>query len=290
MQRFLSSTTAALMLAGWTSAAMAQSVCDGEVLFQCATDNADFREQITVCAQERSYSLTRHALSSGEMYYDTPLIADADTTWFRWSEGDQAQVEIGFWSTDLAEPVTLHVDLPWDDVNETVADTGAYDMWLQSPHWRARVDQTLCASGTVYAAPEGLWPPQNARGPIGTFFSQDEIIPRVDTVGVARVSDTVGVARVTDTVGVARVTDTETSPEGVPVYSSARPSAATPIWWMLQPGETVDIIDRENDFIAVAIPTNGLSGCVLRPEDLGKPYTGPCATGWVDGVYLQKIQ
>lgn len=272
MQRFLSSTTAVLMLAGLTSAAMAQSVCDGEVLFQCATDNADFREQITVCAQDQSYSLTRHALSSGEMYYDTPLIADADTTWFRWSEGDQAQVEIGFWSTDLAEPVTLHVDLPWDDVNETVADTGAYDMWLQSPHWRARVDQTLCASGTVYAAPEGLWSAQYARGPIGAFFSQDEIIPRADTVGVARVSEK------------------ETSPEGVPVYSSARPAAATPIWWMLQPGETVDIIDRENDFIAVAIPTNGLTGCFLRPEDLGKPYTGPCATGWVDGVYLQKIQ
>lgn len=80
------------------------------------------------------------------------------------------------------------------------------------------------------------------------------------------------------------MSDTEVTPEGLPVYSSARPAAATPIWWMLQPGETVDIIDRADDFVAVAIPTNGLTDCFLRPEDLGKPYTGPCATGWVDSA------
>ncbi|WP_278923864.1 hypothetical protein [Pseudophaeobacter profundi] len=266
------SIAAVFAVACWTSEATAQSVCGGEVLFQCVTDSADFREQITVCAQDRSYVLTRHALSSGDMHYDTPLTAEANTTWFRWSEGDQVQVEIGFWSTDLAEPVTLHVGLPWDDMNETVADTGDHNMWLQSPHWRARVDQTLCASGTVYADPEALWSAQHARGPIGAFFSQNEIIPRIDTVGMARVSDT------------------EVTPEGLPVYSSARPAAATPIWWMLQPGETVDIIDRADDFVAVAIPTNGLTDCFLRPEDLGKPYTGPCATGWVDSAHLQRTQ
>lgn len=270
--RFAFSATAALALSTWGGTAAAQSVCGGDVVFQCATDNADFREQITVCAQDQRYALTRHALSSGEMYYDTPLIADANTTWFRWIEDDQAQVEIGFWSVDLAEPVTLHVDLPWDDMNETVADTGNFNMWLQSPHWRASVDQTLCASDTVYAAPEGLWQAQRARGPIGTFFSHDDVIPRVDTVGVAR------------------VTDGDASPEGVPVYASSRPSAATPVWWMLQHGEIIDILDRAGDFIAVAIPTNGLTGCFLRPEDLGKPYTGPCATGWVDRAHLQHIQ
>ncbi len=59
---------------------------------------------------------------------------------------------------------------------------------------------------------------------------------------------------------------------------------------MLQPGETVDIIGRVDDFVAVALPTNGLAGCLLHPEDLGKPYTGPCATGWVDGAHLQRTQ
>lgn len=272
MRRFVFSATAALTLAAWDSAVMAQSVCVGEVVFQCATDNADFREQITVCAQDQHYALTRHALSSGEMYYDTPLIADASTTWFRWSEDDQAQVEIGFWSTDLAEPVILHANLPWDDMNETVADTGEVNMWLQSPHWRSSVDQILCSSDTIYAAPEGLWQAQSARGPIGTFFSQDDITPSIDTVGMAR------------------VLGGNATPEGVPVYASARPSAATPIWWMLQSGETIDIIDRADDFIAVAVPTNGLTGCFLRPEDLGKPYTGPCATGWVDRAHIQKVQ
>ncbi len=272
MHRFLSGATATLALSAWGGVATAQSVCGGDVVFQCATDNVDFREQFTVCAQDQHYALTRHALASGEMYYDTPLIADANTTWFRWAEGNQVQLEIGFWSVDLAEPVTLHVDLPWDDMNETVSETGDFNMWLQSPHWRASVDQTLCASDTVYAAPEGLWQAQRARGPIGVFFSHDDIIPRADTVGVAR------------------VTDGDASPEGVPVYASSRPSAATPIWWMLQHGETIDIIDRAGDFIAVAIPTNGLTGCFLRPEDLGKPYTGPCATGWVDRAHLQRIQ
>ena len=138
--------------------------------------------------------------------------------------------------------------------------------------WPAHVDQTLCTPETIYADPEALWGAQDTRGPIAAFFSQDEIIPRINTVGVARVADTSG------------------HPEGLPVYAAARPSAATPIWWMLQPGDTVDIIDRENDFVAVAIPTLGLAGCFLRPEALGQPYNGPCATGWVDGAYLQQIQ
>ncbi|WP_046210413.1 hypothetical protein [Phaeobacter italicus] len=263
---------AMLMAAGWSSAATAQSVCGGEVLFQCATDNADFREQITVCAKKHSYVLTRHALASGDTYYDTPLIADADTTWFRWSEDDQLRLELGFWSTDFAEPVTLHVALPWDDMEETVADTGARDMWLQSPHWRAHIDQTLCTPETIYADPEALWSVQDTRGPIAAFFSQDEIIPRMDTVGVARVADT------------------SAHPEGLPVYATARSSAATPIWWMLQPGDTIDIIDQNHGFLAVAIPTNGMSDCLLRPEALGQPYTGPCATGWVDAAHLEQIQ
>lgn len=98
------SAVAILMVTGWSGTANAQSVCGGEVLFQCATDDANSREQITVCAKDQSYILTRHTLASGEMYYDTPLIADANTTWFSWSEDDQVRLEIGFWSTDLAEP------------------------------------------------------------------------------------------------------------------------------------------------------------------------------------------
>lgn len=253
-------------------AVSAQSVCGGEVVLQCATDSADNREQITVCAHEQSYVLTRHNLASGDMYYDPPLVADAETTWFNWEEGDQALMEIGFWSTDLGEPVVLRVALPWDDVAETVADHGTFDMWLQSPEWQAHVDQTLCASDTVYADPEALWPPQRDRAPIGSFFSQDEITPYASKVGVVRV-----------------LGDTATTP-GVPVYASARPSAATPVWWMLQPGDTVDVLDRRGLFWAVAIPTNGISGCVIRPRQLGKPYHGPCATGWVESSALTRIQ
>ncbi|WP_417250625.1 hypothetical protein [Celeribacter sp.] len=263
---------AAMMATTWTVPVSAQSVCGGEVLFQCATDDPDAREQITVCARGESYILARHVLSSGEMIYDPPLIADANTTWFHWSEEDQAQLEIGFWSTDLGEPVTLYVHMPWDDMNETVAENGASDMWLQSPHWRTQVDQVTCASDTVYAEPERLWPAQAARGPIGAFFSQDDVIPRIDTVGVAQ------------------VTEIAAESEGAPVYASARPSAATPVWWMLQSGDTVDILDRLQNFIAVAIPTNGMKACLIRPEQLGMPYSGPCATGWVDAAFLDPIQ
>lgn len=133
LPRTLSAAVMMMTATGWSGTANAQPVCGGEVLFQCATDNADFREQITVCAKDHSYILTRHALASGEMYYDTPLIADANTTWFSWSEDDQLRLEIGFWSTDLAEPVTLHASLPWDDMEETLAATGEYSMWLQAP-------------------------------------------------------------------------------------------------------------------------------------------------------------
>jgi len=259
-------------VAGWSSFAAAEAVCEGEVMFQCATDTSDFREQITVCTSGESYSLTRHTLATGEPYYDTPLIADANTTWFAWEEGDHARMELGFWSTDLGEPITLHVHLPWDDVSETVLEDQPADMWLQSPHWRQQVDQTFCQSDTVYAAPEALWPAQQERGPIAVFFSQDVVTPQAATVGVAR------------------VTGRPEGAEGLPVFASARPGAATPVWWMLQPGEDVDVIARSGDFLAVALPTNGISGCMIRPEHLGHPYTGPCATGWVDATYLERIQ
>ncbi|MEL0438879.1 hypothetical protein [Phycobacter sp. K97] len=272
MRRISLQAATALMVAGWSSVAAADTVCDGDILFQCTTDRPDFREQITVCAKDESYALTRHALSSGDMYYDPPLIADANTTWFRWTEGDRVQIEIGFWNTDLGEPVTVHVHLPWDDVSETARDDGTFDMWLQSPHWHGRVDQTLCRSDTVYAEPAALWPPQQERGPIGAFFSQDLVTPTSATVGIAR------------------IVEAQAIPEGLPVFAAARPNAATPIWWMLQPGDTVDIIDQRGAFIAVAIPTNGVAECILRPERLGLPYTGPCATGWVEGAFLEQIQ
>lgn len=266
----------ALMAAGFIAAGLpdvvtAQSVCGGDVVFQCATDNPDHREQITVCAADQTYALTRHALASGDMYYDTPLMADANTTWFNWSEGDHADLEIGFWSTDLGQPVTLHVSLPWDDGEETVADQGSSAMWLQSPHWQQQVDQVWCAPDTIYANLETMWPAQIDRGPVASFFSQDVIVPHSKMVGVARVDDT-------------PVSD------GVPVYATARPNAATPIWWMLQAGDTVDVLDRAGDFWAVALPTNGVSGCLIRPEQIGAPYEGPCATGWVENRHLVWVQ
>ncbi|NIY79983.1 hypothetical protein HCZ23_10955 [Celeribacter sp. HF31] len=270
MQRHLRKAALACLAAGFAQSATAQAVCDGVVVFQCATD-AEPREQITVCAQDARFSLVRHALETGEPYDDTPLIAEAATTWFSWQEGDDLRVELGFWSTDLGEPVTLHASLPWDDMEEAVAQDGPAEMWLQSAHWQQDSDQTPCLSQTVYADTEALWAPLETRGPIGLFFSQDVVVPEPNAVGVAEVMPL-------------------PSGEGLAVYATARPNAATPVWWQLYEGDTVDVIAREGDFLAVAIPTYGVTACLIRPEQLYTPYQGPCATGWVDGTYLDRVQ
>lgn len=257
--------------ASMAQSAVAQSVCEGEVVFQCVTD-ADAREQITVCAQADSYSLVRHALETGEPFYDTPLIADASSTWFNWQGDDALRIELGFWNTDLGEALTLHANLPWDDQEEAVSDDGTAEMWLQSADWRHEIDQIMCLSQTVYADTEALWAPLDARGPVGLFFSQDVVVPEPNAVGVAQVTTVPSVS------------------EGLPVHASARPTAATPVWWQLYKGDTVDVIAREEGFIAVAIPTNGVASCLIRPEQLYAPYHGPCATGWVDGAYLERVQ
>lgn len=272
MQHLTLKTAFICGFAGMAQSAVAQAVCEGEVVFQCATDNDVFREQITVCAQEESYTLVRHALESGENYYDTPLIAEASRTWFEWQEGAELRIELGFWSTDLGEPVTLHAVLPWDDMEEAVSEEGTARMWLQSPHWRQDIEQTLCRSQTVYADTEALWAPLDTRGPVATFFSQDVVVPQPSAVGVAR------------------VTSLPEGTDALAVYASARPGAATPVWWQLYKGDTVDVIAFEGDFLAVAIPTNGVSACLIRPEQLYLPYEGPCATGWVDGTYLERVQ
>ncbi|WP_226552644.1 hypothetical protein [Celeribacter naphthalenivorans] len=270
MQRHLRKTVLACLAAGFAQSAVAQGVCDGEVVFQCATE-AEPREQITVCAQDTRFSLVRHALETGATYYDTPLIAEAATTWFGWQEGDDLRIELGFWSTDLNESVTVHASLPWDDMEEAVAEDGPTEMWLQSAHWQQDIDQTPCLSQTVYADTEALWAPLETRGPIGLFFSQDVVVPEPNAVGVAAV--------------MALPTG-----EGLPVYAIARPNAATPVWWRLYEGDTVDVIARDGDFLAVAIPTNGVTSCLIRPDQLYAPYHGPCATGWVNGAFLDRVQ
>lgn len=250
---------------------IAQGICAGEVVFQCTTDDA-MPDRITICAQDHHYSLMRHRPDTGDMIYDPPLIASAATTWFDWQERDDLHIELGFWSTDHGDAVTLHAILPWDDYEETVTDTGRADMWLQSAHWRQEVDQTVCLSETVYADTETLWSAMDDRGPVGLFFSQDVIVPEPNAIGVAR------------------VTSVPSGAAGLPVYASARPNAATPVWWQLYKGDQVDIIAAEDGFIAVAIPTNGLESCSIRPEQLFAPYTGPCATGWVDRAFLERLQ
>ncbi|WP_417246448.1 hypothetical protein [Celeribacter sp.] len=269
MQKFSLKLALTCAVAGMTQSALAQAVCEGEVVFQCATDDADFREQITVCAQNESYHLVRHALETGALYYDTPLVAQAATTWFDWQEGDDLSIELGFWSVDLDEPVTLHARLPWDDMEEAVAMDGEADMWLQSPHWQQEVNQTFCLSKTVYADTEALWSALDERGPVGLFFSQDVIVPEPGAIDVARVTS-------------------QPSAAGLPVYASATPNAATPVWWQLFEGDTVDVIAFEGDFLAVAIPTNGIDTCEISADQLYAPYHGPCATGWVDGAYLER--
>ncbi|MBW6418657.1 hypothetical protein [Celeribacter sp. PS-C1] len=270
MHTFIRKAVLSCLAVGLAQSVAAQAVCDGEVVFQCATE-AEVREQITVCAQDESFSLVRHTLETGEPYYDTQLIAEAANTWFSWQEGDDLRVELGFWSTDLNEPVTLHASLPWDDMEEAVAEDGPTDMWLQSAHWRQDVEQTLCQPQTVYADTEALWEPLEARGPIGLFFSQDVVVPEPNAVGVAEVMPL-------------------PTGEGLPVYANARPNAATPVWWRLFEGDTVDVIARKGDFIAVAIPTNGVTSCLIRPDQLYAPYHGPCATGWFDGAFLDRVQ
>ena len=141
------------------------------------------------------------------------------------------------------------------------------EAWLQTADWQMPIEQELCLPQTVYADLATMELGFVDRGPVGLFFSGDEIVPTPETVGRARVQ-----------------TDTTVS-----VYQWSSPNAATPVWWQLYDGDEVEVLAVHGAFGAVAIPI-GVSECVVRPEDMGHPYNGPCATGWVDQQYLQMIQ
>lgn len=260
---------AVLILLGLGSAAQAQAVCSGDVVFQCATDAPDeTRDQITVCVEGDQFQMVRHRLATGERIYDVPLVADATMTHYRfeWQDNEIARVELGFWDASYDVARILHMALPWDqDADEPLRDQPA-DAWLQSPEWQTRVEQELCLSRTVYADLARMDEAMTYRGPVGLFFTGKMVMPRPETVGRARVTAT----------------------QPVPVYQWNKPNAATPVWWMLNPGEDVDVIDQNGDFRAVAIPTD-VDDCVIRPEDMGDLYVGPCATGWVDARHLKII-
>lgn len=248
--------------------AQAQAVCSGDVVFQCATDVPDeMRDQITLCLEGEQIEMVRHRLATGEPRYDVPLTANARLTHYRfgWQDDTTLAVELGFWDASYGIPRILHMLLPWDEETDTPLLDRPADAWLQSADWQKEVEQDLCLPKTIYADLETLDKPMVNRGPVGLFFSGDVVTPTPETVGRARV----------------------TAP--APVYQWNRPNAATPVWWQLYPGDVVDVIARTGDYAAVAIPTD-VSDCIIRPKDMGAPYTGPCATGWVDQAALDVIQ
>lgn len=261
---------AVLIAAGLGSAAQAQGMCSGDVVFQCATDaEQETRDQITVCLDGDRFEMVRHRLATGALIYDVPLTTDATMTHyqFEWLDDETAKVELGFWDASYGVARILHMALPWNhEADEALLDRPA-DAWLQSPDWQTPVEQELCLSKTVYADLARMDDPMANRGHVGLFFSGDKVMPQPETVGRARVTAT----------------------QPVPVYQWHKPNASPPVWWMLTPGEDVDVIDKSGDFRAVAIPT-GVRDCVIRPEDMGHLYVGPCATGWVDVRHLDVFQ
>lgn len=261
---------AVLIAAGLGSAAQAQGVCSGDVVFQCATDAPeDMRDQITVCLEGDRFEMVRHRLATGETMHDVPLTADATMMHysFGWQDDETVKVELGFWDEPYGVPRILHMMLPWDEDTDMPLQDRPAEAWLQSADWQAKVEQELCLSKTVYADLARMDEPMTYRGHVGLFFTGNMVMPKPENVGRARVS----------------------SVEPVPVYQWNKPNASTPVWWMLSPGDVVDVIDRNGDFRAVAIPT-GVSDCMIRPEDMGDLYVGPCATGWVEQRHLKIIQ
>lgn len=257
-------------MVGLGSAAHAQGVCSGDVVFQCATDAPqEMRDQITVCADGDQFEMVQHRLSTGERLYDVPLSANATLTHYRfgWHDDETVKVELGFWDEPNGSPRILQMELPWDEETDMPLADRLGEAWLQSADWQQKVEQKLCLSKTVYADLAMMEKPMADRGPVGLFFSGSPVTPRVETVGRARM----------------------TAIEPVPVYQWHRPNASTPVWWMLVPGDVVDILDAQGDYRAVAIPTD-VSDCMIRPQDMGKPYMGPCATGWVDQRHLEIFQ
>lgn len=261
---------AAVIAAGLGSAAQAQGVCSGEVVFQCATNAPEAeREQITVCQSDARFEMVRHHLASGELRYDVPLTADGAQTHytFGWLDEETIKVELGFWDEPYAMARILHMALPWNEEEDEQRLDLPAEAWLQTADWQMPIEQELCLPQTVYADLATMELGFVDRGPVGLFFSGDEIVPTPETVGRARVQ-----------------TDTTVS-----VYQWSSPNAATPVWWQLYNGDEVEVLAVHGAFRAVAIPI-GVSECVIRPEDMGHAYNGPCATGWVDQQYLQMIQ
>lgn len=261
---------AVLIAAGLGSAAQAQAVCSGDVVFQCAKDAPEAtRDQITVCLEGDRFEMVRHRLATSERIYDVPLSADATMTHysFGWQDDETVKVELGFWDEPYGVPRILHMMLPWDEDTDMPLPDRPAEAWLQSAAWQQKVEQERCLSKTVYADLVKMDETMTHRGHVGLFFSGNRVMPKPETVGRARV----------------------TSVEPVPVYQCNRPNASTPVWWMLSPGEVVEVIDRHGDFRVVAIPT-GVDDCMIRPEDMGDLYVGPCATGWVDQRHLELVQ
>ena len=250
--------------------ALAVSNSANDMIFQCATA-PDAIEQITVCRDGESASLNLHNRTTGETYYDIPLTMNPNRDYFVESvvEGEGISIEMGFWDADRDAATILQFRATWDEQAEDILTDGPMDMWLQGAGWHQTVEQLLCLPETVLYAPDPLFELTLDRGSVGHFYSVENILPQPSFVGRARVS---------------------APPEGIPVYASSEPNASTARWAQLYDNDVVEVIDRKGEFKAVALTEGVVSECVIRPEDLFQPYTGPCSTGWVDQRYLEIIQ
>ena len=250
--------------------ALAICASGNDMVFQCAVapDGAD---QITVCRDGDMAFLSRHTRDTGAMYYDPPLIMDPTRDYYveEVSEGTGLSIAMGFWDLNRDTAAILQFRAGWDDEADDVDINGPMEMWVQSPDWQQQVDQVLCRPNTVQYDPDVMFELTLDRGPVGQFYSTDNILPEPSLVGRARVS---------------------APDDGIPVYAISQPNASTPRWARLYDGWDVDVIDRMGDFSAVALTQGVVSDCVLRPDDLFQPYIGPCSTGWVETKYLEMLR
>ena len=238
-----------------------------DMIFQCATA-PNGTEQITVCKDGDTAFLSRHTRATGEMYFDIPLGMDPERDFLveELDEDTGLSIQMGFWDADRDTAHILQFRAGWDSDADDYSPEGM-QMWLQTPDWQREVEQTLCKGSTVLFDPEPLFALTVDRGPLGHFYSIENILPEPSLIGRFRVAAPDG---------------------GIPVYASSTPNAATPRWTQLYDGTEVVVIDRIDAFSAVALPQGVVLDCMIGPNELFQLYRGPCSTGWVETRFLDE--
>lgn len=159
-----------------------------DMIFQCATA-PDGTEQITVCKDGDTAFLSRHTRATGEMYFDIPLGMDPERDFLveELDEDTGLSIQMGFWDADRDTAHILQFRAGWDSDADDYSPDGM-EMWLQTPDWQQEVEQTLCKGNTVLFDPEPLFALTVDRGPLGHFYSVENILPEPSLIGRFRVA------------------------------------------------------------------------------------------------------